>query len=74
MSAPAQSAPIPIYPALTGLRFFAAAAIVAWHSQTGYFLPPNAFRPFLLDGGVQLFFVLSGFVLRVCPGTFLLAA
>lgn len=65
MSGAAQPAPIPIYPALTGLRFFAAAAIVAWHSQTGYFLPPNAFHPFLLDGGVQLFFVLSGFVLTV---------
>jgi peptidoglycan/LPS O-acetylase OafA/YrhL len=52
-------------PSLTGLRFFAAGAIVLWHSQTGYFFPPNAFSPFLLSGAVPLFFVLSGFVLTI---------
>ena len=52
-------------PALTGLRFFAAAAIVLWHSQTGYFFKPEAFRPFYAAGAVALFFVLSGFVLTI---------
>jgi peptidoglycan/LPS O-acetylase OafA/YrhL len=52
-------------PSLTGLRCFAAAAIVLWHSQTGYFFPPDAFNPLLLSGAVSLFFVLSGFVLTI---------
>lgn len=51
--------------ALTGLRFFAAAAIVLTHSQTGYFFQPGTFAPFDLSGAVPLFFVLSGFVLTV---------
>jgi peptidoglycan/LPS O-acetylase OafA/YrhL len=50
---------------LTGLRFFAALSIVFWHSQGGFFFPYYAFRPFQLDGAVQLFFALSGFVLTV---------
>ena len=61
----AATAPVPSYPALTGLRFFAAFSIVLWHSQTGYFFPANAFLPFMLAGAVPLFFVLSGFVLTV---------
>jgi len=52
-------------PALTGLRFFAAMAIVLWHSQTGYFFKYGAFAPFYLAGAVPLFFVLSGFVLTI---------
>jgi peptidoglycan/LPS O-acetylase OafA/YrhL len=52
-------------PALTGLRLFAASAIVLWHSQTGYFFAPGAFSPFYLAGAVPLFFVLSGFVLTL---------
>lgn len=43
---------------LTGLRFFAAAAIVLWHSQI-------IRSPFQLDAAVTLFFVLSGFVLAI---------
>lgn len=52
-------------PALTGARFFAAAAIVLWHSQLPPFFPPNAFWPLDLNGGVPFFFVLSGFVLTL---------
>jgi hypothetical protein len=52
-------------PALTGLRFFAAALIVLWHSQTGYFLSDNYFQAFNPTAAVPLFFVLSGFVLTV---------
>ena len=51
-------------PALTGLRFFAAMAIVLWHSQ-GFFFAGGAFSPFFLAGAVPLFFVLSGFVLAI---------
>ena len=65
------ASPSPAYPALTGLRFFAAAHVVVYH----------AFRAGLVDGSlvqahplvaafaaagppaVTLFFVLSGFVL-----------
>jgi peptidoglycan/LPS O-acetylase OafA/YrhL len=52
-------------PALTGLRFFAAMAIVFWHSQTGYFFAYGAFEPFFPAGAVSVFFVLSGFVLTI---------
>lgn len=52
--------------ALTGLRFFAAAAVLVCHfDQMGLILLPDALTRFL-DGGrpaVSLFFVLSGFVL-----------
>ncbi len=51
-------------PPLTGLRFFAAAAIVLTHSE-GYFFRPGHFGPLLLAGAVPLFFVLSGFVLTI---------
>ena len=54
-----------LIPALTGLRLFAALAILLWHSQTGYFFRLGAFRPFFLAGAVPLFFVLSGFVLTI---------
>jgi peptidoglycan/LPS O-acetylase OafA/YrhL len=49
-------------PALTGLRFFAASAIVLLHSAGMVSLDT---WPFQLDGIVQLFFVLSGFVLTI---------
>src|ERR1700723_3432182 len=52
-------------PALTGLRLFAAMAIVLTHSQTGYFFQMGAFAPFDLDGAVPVFFVLSGFILTL---------
>lgn len=52
-------------PALTGARFFAAAAIVLWHSQLPPFFPADAFWPLDLNGGVPFFFVLSGFVLTL---------
>jgi peptidoglycan/LPS O-acetylase OafA/YrhL len=48
--------------ALTGLRFFAAIAIVIHHLR-GFGLPNNVFEGWLLDNGVSLFFVLSGFIL-----------
>jgi peptidoglycan/LPS O-acetylase OafA/YrhL len=57
-------------PALTGLRFFAAMAIVMWHSQTGYFFKYGAFAPFYLAGAVPVFFVLSGFVLTISAGKY----
>jgi peptidoglycan/LPS O-acetylase OafA/YrhL len=57
-------------PALTGLRFFAAMAIVLWHSQTGYFFKYGAFSPFYLAGAVPVFFVLSGFVLTISAGKY----
>lgn len=51
---------------LTGLRFFAAAAIVIAHcTDTGFLLPRNLFGPFNPGGAVPLFFVLSGFILTV---------
>ncbi|WP_332119097.1 acyltransferase [Azorhizobium caulinodans] len=52
-------------PALTGARFFAAAAIVLYHSQLPPFFPADAFWPLDPSGGVPFFFVLSGFVLTL---------
>jgi peptidoglycan/LPS O-acetylase OafA/YrhL len=52
-------------PALTGLRFFAAMAIVFWHSQDGIFFNWGAFMPFDPAGAVPVFFALSGFVLTL---------
>ncbi len=56
----------PTLPALTGLRFFAALAVIISH-YTGAGLLPAPMRVFdFLDGGrpaVALFFVLSGFIL-----------
>lgn len=48
--------------ALTGLRFFAAFAIVIHHSR-GTFLPVDAMSLWPLDSAVSFFFVLSGFIL-----------
>lgn len=48
---------------LTGIRFFAAAAIFIWHSEQ--FVSRAAFGPIYLAGAVPVFFVLSGFVLTV---------
>jgi peptidoglycan/LPS O-acetylase OafA/YrhL len=48
--------------ALTGLRFFAAFAIVILHSR-GRFLPNDALAGWPLGAGVSFFFVLSGFIL-----------
>lgn len=45
---------------LTGLRFFASAAIVYLHIGTSYGLTPSTFP---LGNGVMLFFALSGFIL-----------
>jgi len=50
--------------ALTGLRFFAALAIVLHHLPGLLWLPEGAFGPLVLDQGVSFFFVLSGFVLQ----------
>lgn len=48
-------------PALTGLRFFACAMILGHHARGSFGLP--VFHGWLLEQGVSLFFVLSGFVL-----------
>jgi peptidoglycan/LPS O-acetylase OafA/YrhL len=63
-----------IIPVLDGLRFLAIMVVILFHSQ-GHFLPPDA-KPFWLPGGsvfgwavsrgwfgVQLFFIISGFIL-----------
>ncbi|MBA4010684.1 MAG: hypothetical protein C0481_02345 [Phenylobacterium sp.] len=50
---------------LTGLRFFAAAAIVLTHSQMPNLIPEGTFTAFTLTGAVPLFFALSGFVLAI---------
>lgn len=47
-------------PALTGLRFLAAALILAAHSKSDLHIPLPAVS---FDHGVSLFFVLSGFIL-----------
>lgn len=49
--------------ALTSLRFFAAAAIVAYHASGHFGLSQDVFKPFELCQGVSFFFVLSGFIL-----------
>ncbi|MBS2005653.1 MAG: acyltransferase [Cyanobacteria bacterium SZAS TMP-1] len=48
---------------LTSLRFFAAAAIVAYHARGHFGLPTDFLAPFELSQGVAFFFVLSGFIL-----------
>ncbi len=47
---------------LTGLRFFAAIAILIHHLR-GFGLPKEVLEGWALDNGVAFFFVLSGFIL-----------
>jgi peptidoglycan/LPS O-acetylase OafA/YrhL len=49
--------------ALTSLRFFAAACIVAHHMRGSFGLPVTCYQNLNLGSAVSLFFVLSGFVL-----------
>ncbi|MGX5831020.1 acyltransferase family protein [Mesorhizobium sp. 43Arga] len=51
-----------IFP-LTGLRFFAAFAIVLHHIRGSFGVSTTAFQGWNLASGVTVFFVLSGFVL-----------
>ncbi|HDR8931676.1 TPA: acyltransferase [Burkholderia vietnamiensis] len=51
-------------PALTSLRFFAAAAIVALHAAQVPGFPSSNFGGFTLNHGVSFFYVLSGFILQ----------
>jgi peptidoglycan/LPS O-acetylase OafA/YrhL len=51
-------------PALTSLRFFAAAAIFALHAEQFAGFPKGAFAGFTLNHGVSFFYVLSGFILH----------
>ncbi len=53
----------PELPALTSLRFFAAASIVALHLQGRFGLPKDFAGDIALENGVSFFFVLSGFIL-----------
>ena len=50
-------------PALTSLRFAAAALIVVLHTRGSFGVPQDFWDPFRLDQAVGLFFVLSGFIL-----------
>lgn len=50
-------------PALTSLRFFAAAMIVIQHSASYFHILEDFTRTFTLIQGVTFFFVLSGFIL-----------
>jgi peptidoglycan/LPS O-acetylase OafA/YrhL len=56
-------APVKPLPALTSLRFVAAALIVLHHSQGQFGFRPGWFWPFELSQAVTFFFVLSGFIL-----------
>lgn len=51
-------------PALTSLRFFAAAAIFALHAEQIAGFPKGNFAGFTLNQGVSFFYVLSGFILH----------
>ncbi|WP_415769283.1 acyltransferase family protein [Pseudomonas sp. LB3P38] len=51
-------------PALTSLRFFAAAAIFALHTTQFSGFPTSDFLGFTLPQGVAFFYVLSGFILH----------
>ncbi|HDR9135992.1 TPA: acyltransferase [Burkholderia vietnamiensis] len=51
-------------PALTGLRFIAAASVVAFHAPLFGILPQNWYGKFQMMQGVSFFFVLSGFILQ----------
>lgn len=59
---PAAAAPTRLH-ALTSLRFFAAATIVAGHIQGCFGIPLKALDPFNSSQAVSFFFVLSGFIL-----------
>src|SRR4051794_11942901 len=50
-------------PSLTGLRFIAALAVVAWHARPDHI--PGLLQPLFTSAqsGVAFFFLLSGFVL-----------
>lgn len=50
-------------PALTRLRFVAAALIVLHHMRGAFGLPEELLQNFPLDNGVSFFFILSGFIL-----------
>lgn len=50
-------------PGLTGLRFFAAAAIVLHHIAGRIYVPAEWVAGWSLSQGVTVFFVLSGFIL-----------
>lgn len=50
-------------PALTGLRFFAAIAIVLHHMRGTFGFPSDFLTQFPLGNGVSFFYVLSGFIL-----------
>src|SRR5262245_54660725 len=52
-------------PALTGIRFFAAFAIVLLHSQNGYFFSESSITFYNFELAVPFFFALSGFVLTI---------
>ncbi len=68
-TAPAQAAPrARVLPALTGVRFFAAAIVLLFHYGAGFsdrVHAPSLVRHLLHNGflGVSLFFVLSGFII-----------
>ncbi|MEX3628076.1 MAG: acyltransferase [Burkholderia sp.] len=51
-------------PALTSLRFFAAAAIFALHAEQIAGFPKGSFAGFSLTESVALFYALSGFILH----------
>jgi peptidoglycan/LPS O-acetylase OafA/YrhL len=56
-------------PALTSLRFFAAAMIVLFHCENTFGFQPGYYYPFHLPQAVSLFFVLSGFILTLAYPT-----
>jgi peptidoglycan/LPS O-acetylase OafA/YrhL len=65
---PGAAVRLPVLPALTGVRFFAAAAVLLFHYGAGFsdrIHAPSPVRHVLHNGflGVSLFFVLSGFII-----------
>lgn len=53
----------PRLPALTSLRFVAAAMIVVWHMRGSLGVPEHFAEPVILGHAVAFFYVLSGFIL-----------
>ncbi len=53
------------YPGLTGIRAFAALLVLMLHAQANVPVDVGRFLPFIMRGylGVDLFFILSGFIL-----------